>query len=184
MRKSASDDPDTIAATQELAECYRIRGNLEPAELLCRQALEQEQRVLGPDHPNTLETMDLLGLIRTSREEYDDAEGVLRECLRNREKALPEHWSRFNTESLLGGCLLGHKKYAEAETHLLAGYYGMKIREKSMLYSSKHRLSLARERLVQLYDAWGKKGKADEWRGEHPPTPAAEELPADPFAGT
>ena len=36
---------------------------------------------------------------------------------------------RLNTKSMLGGALLGQKKYAEAEPLLLAGYEGTKQRE-------------------------------------------------------
>ncbi len=60
-----------------------------------------------------------------------EAEPLLRECLAIREKALPDNWLTFNTRSMLGGLLLGQKKYEEAEPLLLAGYEGMKERENS-----------------------------------------------------
>ena len=42
----------------------------------------------------------------------------------------PDTWTTFNTKSMLGGALLGQKKYAEAEPLLLKGYAGMKRRER------------------------------------------------------
>ena len=42
---------------------------------------------------------------------------------------IPDDWLTFNARSLLGGSLLGQKKYAEAEPLLLSGYEGMKQRE-------------------------------------------------------
>ena len=38
----------------------------------------------------------------------------------------------FHTRSLLGGALLGQKKYADAEPLLTTGYEGMKQREQTM----------------------------------------------------
>ena len=74
----------------------------------------------------------------------------------------------FYTKSLLGGSLLGQKKYAEAEPLLLAGYEGMKQREGKIPPIFKFRLTEAIERLVQLYEVTGKKDKADEWRKKLP----------------
>ena len=80
----------------------------------------------------------------------------LRGCLR--------FWFRALAGGLLGGALLGQQKYADAERLLVASYEGMKRREAKILPESKFRLTEALERLVQLYNAWGKKDKADEWR--------------------
>ena len=44
----------------------------------------------------------------------------------------PDASWKFNTKSLLGGALLGQKKFAEAEPLLLAGYEGLKLREKTI----------------------------------------------------
>ena len=73
--------------------------------------------------------MAQLGLNLIQQRKWAEAETVLRECLAIREKAQPDDWSTFNTRSLLGGSLLGQKKFAEAEPLILAGYEGMKARE-------------------------------------------------------
>jgi hypothetical protein len=72
----------------------------------------------------------------------------------------------FNAKSMLGAALFGQKKYAEAEPLLLAGYAGMKERENTIPPIGKDRLPEAAERLVQLYDAMGKKDEAAKWRRE------------------
>jgi hypothetical protein len=72
----------------------------------------------------------------------------------------------FHTKSLLGGALLGQQKYAEAEPFLLQGYQGMKQRAAKIPENRKITLTDALKRLVQLYDAWGKKDEADKWRKE------------------
>jgi hypothetical protein len=67
---------------------------------------------------------------------------------------------------MLGGALLGQKRFDEAEALLLQGYDGMKRRQDKIPPEGKDRLSEALEWLVQLYDAWGKKDQADRWRKE------------------
>jgi hypothetical protein len=89
---------------------------------------------------------------------------VLRECLAVREKKEPGAWTTYNAKSMLGGALFGQKQYSAAEPLLLAGYEGMKDRAKSIPPQGQVRLTEALERLVQLYDAWGKKDQADKWR--------------------
>ena len=74
-------------------------------------------------------SMASLGLNLIRQQKWGEAESILRECLAIREKAQPDDWSTFNTRSLLGGSLIGQKKFAEAEPLILAGYEGMKARE-------------------------------------------------------
>lgn len=78
-------------------------------------------------------------------------------------------WTTFHTKSLLGGSLAGQKNYAEAEPLLLSGYEGMREREAKIPPEGKPRLTEALERIVQLYDGWGKPDKAAEWRAKLPP---------------
>ena len=158
-----ADHPDTIATLHDLAFCYQLEGKLDQAESLFADVLELRQKVLGREHTDTAATMEGLGSVRIVREEYSSAQSVLQKCLEIREKAMPDYWLRFHTESLLGACLVGEKKYDEAEVRLRSGYQGMKDREKTIPPVVRRRLSEAAERLIQLYDAWGKKDKADEW---------------------
>jgi serine/threonine protein kinase/tetratricopeptide (TPR) repeat protein len=92
------------------------------------------------------------------------AEPLLRECLAIREKKIPDYWHTFNARSLLGEALAGQQKYADAEPLLVQGYEGLKQREAKIDASGKVNLRLAVERLVQLYDAWGKPDEAAKWR--------------------
>jgi hypothetical protein len=64
----------------------------------------------------------------------------------------------------LGGSLLGQKKYREAERLLLSGYEGMKQREGAILPAGRMRLEEGRQRIVELYTAWGKPEKAAAWQ--------------------
>ena len=64
---------------------------------------------------------------------------------------------------MLGGSLLGQKKYAEAESLLLAGYEGMKQRADKIPAIGKPRVKESLQRLVQLYEATGQAEKAADW---------------------
>ena len=54
---------------------------------------------------------------------------MLREYLALGQKRQPERWRTFHDQSLLGGAVPAQKKYAEAESLLLAGYEGLKKRQ-------------------------------------------------------
>ena len=73
--------------------------------------------------------------------------------------------------------MLGQKKHADAEPLLLAGYEGMKQREKTIPEQGKVRIPEAIERLVQLYEATGKKDDAAKWRKELEGIKAAQKKP-------
>ena len=92
-----------------------------------------------------------------------EAEPLARECLALRQVLIPDDWRTFNARSMLGGSLLGQKKYAEAEPLLLSGYEGMKLREDKIPANGKPRLKETLQRLVQLYEAKGQSENAAEW---------------------
>jgi hypothetical protein len=94
-----------------------------------------------------------------------------------RERRDPGHWPRLHTLSQLGAALAGQNKFAEAEPLLVQGYEGLKVREAMIPAPAKKSLTDAGGRLIALYDAWGKKDKAAEWRVRL----GLADLPADVF---
>jgi hypothetical protein len=106
----------------------------------------------GPDHPQTLRSVNYLA--RAYRAEAAaKAEPLLREALAIHRKTFPDDWRTFEPQGLLGASLLGQKKYAEAEPHLLQGYAGMKARQTQIPPLAKKYLAQALERIIRLYDA-------------------------------
>jgi hypothetical protein len=95
---------------------------------------------------------------------------VLRASLGFLEKSGPGFlarlWETAGARAQLGGALLGQRKYAEAEPLLLAGYAGLKEREKALPPPDKERLPQAADWLVELYTAAGKPDEAAKWRAE------------------
>ncbi len=92
---------------------------------------------------------------------FAEAESPARECLRLREKLMPDDWRTCNAQSMLGGSLLGQKKYAEAAPLLLSGYEGMIQREEQIPANVRQRrLKEALQRLAEFYQATGQTEKA------------------------
>jgi hypothetical protein len=135
-----------VEAEARRAEAEKQKSRAEATEKLAAEALAQSSLTL------------------LQRSAYADAEALLHECLTIRAKTQPDFWTTFHTQSLLGGALLGQKKYAEAEPLLLAGYDGMKQREVQIPPQGKFRLTEAVERLVQLYEATDRKDEAAKWK--------------------
>lgn len=147
-----------------LAETYERAGQFSKAEPLFRAALDQTRQRFGAEDTRTAAQMAVLGLNLLHQHKHADAQSLLRDSLHIREAKQPDAWTTFNTQSLLGDTLLGQKKYTDAEPLLLKGYQGMKEREAKIPSQGKVRLTEALERLVQLYDATGKKDEAAKWR--------------------
>jgi tetratricopeptide (TPR) repeat protein len=154
---------DVIPWRINLAMIYVIRENYAKAEPLLAGAVEDQRATLPKEHPQRATTLALLGLARLREKKWEAAEAPLRECLEMRAKN-PDAWQTFNSKSMLGGALLGQKKYADAEPLLLDGYEGMKKREKTIQPVGLPRLKEAGARIVELYEAWDKPDKAKEWR--------------------
>jgi hypothetical protein len=75
--------------------------------------------------------------------------------------------------SMLGGALLGQKKYAAAESLLLKGYEGMKQREKTIPPPGIIRIPEALDRLIEFSSATNKPDEVKKWRAERAKYPEA-----------
>jgi hypothetical protein len=129
---------------------------------------------LGSQHPDTIASAADLSLADVSQGLFVEAEPLAREAMEFNQKKQPDNWQRFRAESLLGASLAGQKKYAEAEPLLLEGYAGMSARKARMEVPDWYHLERARDWLVQLYQAWGKRTKAAEWQKSVPARRAAD----------
>jgi tetratricopeptide (TPR) repeat protein len=147
-----------------LAQSWDQAGQFARSEPLYRQFVEQVRQMHGPHHPQLAAALAQLGLNLLQQQKGAEAEPILRQSLAIRVSKEPDAWTTFHTQSLLGGALLGQKKYAAAAPLLLQGYQGMKERLAKMPPQSQVRLSEALERLVRLYDGWGKQAEAQQWR--------------------
>jgi hypothetical protein len=128
------------------------------------EILTATRKDLPSDHPQLASVLALLGFNLLKAGKPVDAEPILRESVAIRAKAQANSWTVFSARSLLGGSLLGQKKYTEALPLLKDGYEGLRSREKTMPLAAKPRILESAERLVQLYEATDRKGDAETWR--------------------
>jgi serine/threonine protein kinase len=165
-RAFGEDHPDTVSALYSLVAVYQSMGRLDSAEPLLKQLVEVRRREHGRDSTEAAKALMFLALNYQKQRRPDEAEPLLRESLRIREQKLSDSWSRFHTTSLLGGVLTERRHYAEAEPLVLAGYRGLKDRERTIPSNAKAYVAAALSRVIQLYRAWGKADEAGRWQEE------------------
>jgi len=128
------------------------------------EALEISRKRVGPDHPGVASGNQVVGSVFIRLGKFAEAEPYLRESWRIYLQTAPDSAYTFWTEILLGVSLLGQKKFAEAEPRLLSGYQGLKGTDGTVSPERKSPTNQVLDRIIQLYDRFGRKDKADEWR--------------------
>jgi len=104
-----------------------------------------------------------LASVYVLRHQYARAEPLYRQAIAMfSETQSPQHLNTGIGRIKLGRALVGQKRYAEAETELLAGY-DILTRQTSPSVSW---LRMAREDLVKLYTASNQTEKAERYRAE------------------
>ncbi len=154
----------TLDTLSDAAFMYQREGKYALAETYAAEVLAARRHNLAPQSAVTMESAADLVLAYLSRRKFAQSEPLAREAVEFDRKNQPDDWRRFRAESLLGASLAGQRKYAEAEPLLLDGYQGMAVRKDRIGVPERYHLDRAREWLVKLYQAWGKPGKAGEWR--------------------
>ena len=112
---------------------------------------------------DTTRSVNNLGLLYLNLARYDQAEPLLRTALNGFEKALPDGWERYNTQSMLGASVAGQKRYQEAEPLVVSGYEALIQRKAAIPPANASVMDHAGQRVIQLYRDWGKPEKVSEW---------------------
>jgi eukaryotic-like serine/threonine-protein kinase len=101
-----------------------------------------------------------------AQQNYAEATPLLREGLRLTEKHDLDAGYRLVVMNLLGASLAGQKNYADAEPLLMESCQGLQQRQASLSphLNATRRITESLERLVQLYDTWGKPAQTAEWK--------------------
>src|SRR5260370_15163008 len=113
-----SRDPLEWARVQfAIAFVLYDKGQYSDAERMFRVVLQERERVLGSEHPDTLETRNDLEVALYYGGKYAEAEAEARTLLAIRGKVLgPEHPDMLRTRNNLADDLFSEGRYAEAET--------------------------------------------------------------------
>jgi serine/threonine protein kinase/Tfp pilus assembly protein PilF len=164
-RKLLGDNhPETTLNLANLRATLWDQGKLPEAERLCQEQVAALRAHPPVDEQQLAEPLASLVTTLLMEKKFSEAEPSARECLRIRQAKSPEDWRTFSTLNVLGACLLGQKKYSDAEPLLLTGYEGMKQREAKIPAGGKPRLKEALQRLVELYDSNGQTNQAAQWK--------------------
>jgi tetratricopeptide (TPR) repeat protein len=165
---AAGADPSLRWVQGELLTAYAAAGKVPEGLKLANKMLAQVRKEHAANSTALGNALVSVGTALVQMKCWEQAEPVLREALRIREKAQPDAWTTFNVRSVLGEALAGQKKYGEAEPLLVQGFEGMKKRAAQITPPYRRlRLSEAAARLVSLYEALKKKDEAAKWRKEH-----------------
>ena len=163
QRLLSADHPLIAQSMNNLAAALRGQGQLDEAEGYYRQALEIRRRVLPPSHPDLARSMLGYARLLMTLGKVAEAEALLHEALSIRRETLPAgDWRTASAASLLAECLTQAGRYTEAEDHLLGSYPRL-----VEVLGPTHAQSLgALERIVRLYEAWGKADQLAKWRAK------------------
>jgi len=173
--KLGPEHPNTLNSMGNLGKAYCHANQGEKAAATLKEFVAGQRKRSKPDDPQFAGLLAQVALDLSKCRQHAAVEEILRECLAIREKTQPDVWTTFHTKSLLGGSLLGQKKYAEAEPLLLAGYEGMKQRAKTSPPQGQVRVSEALDRLIDLYTAINRPDEVTKWQAERAkyPEPAS-----------
>ncbi|HUF35460.1 MAG TPA: tetratricopeptide repeat protein, partial [Gemmatimonadales bacterium] len=149
------EHPQVGLAAYNLASLLRKTGRLAEAESLYRLTVDIDRKALGDDH---LEVgIDLSGLGRFLGENGNcvPAVATLQEAqmIFDRHELPPDHSRQINNRGALGACLTTLGRFAEAEPLLVGSYQGARTADSSAASAA---VRAALERLVGLYQAWGR----------------------------
>ncbi len=126
IEKGATDDPITEARLRDgLGDLYGSLGLRERSIVQYERVVELLRASLGPDHPDTLAAMNMVGVTYREMGRVAEAGSVFRETLERRQRVLgPEHADTLMSFSNLGGLLSYAGELDEAERYVRAALEG------------------------------------------------------------
>ena len=161
-------DVDIANARYEWARLALGSGQTELAEKAFREALELRRKAFGKDHPDVAKVVLTLAGICQKQGRFIEAEQLCREGVEIRRRILPPGtWTTGNAKSLLGENLMGQRKFSEAERLLLEANEDFDAHPPPATEAKMVGFNL--QRLVWLYEQWGKPEQAAAWRAKVPP---------------
>jgi tetratricopeptide (TPR) repeat protein len=164
QRVHGKENPTTLYLHRGLIRALTEQGRLDKAEALAKEGLPLHRHTFPAGHEHIGRTLALLGRVLTEKGKPAEAEPLLREAA----NLFREHYPTkrdfiAESESWLGASLVALGKYKEAEPLSLGSYEMLKA---APTVPPRHK-EAAKQRIIKLYEAWGKPDKAAEWRGKH-----------------
>ncbi|MCJ1324181.1 hypothetical protein MMC10_000843 [Thelotrema lepadinum] len=105
-----------IISLMILGQMFERLGQLDPAVQLYKIILAADEKSVGPEHPRTLSTMEVVASVLRRKSAFKEAEDLYRRILTTIEKTMPSnHPDVLVTMYMLVFVLIKQDKFAEAE---------------------------------------------------------------------
>jgi non-specific serine/threonine protein kinase/serine/threonine-protein kinase len=117
LEKELAAEPEVQGQLyRTIGRVYRNLGLYPKAEPLLTKSVEIRRRVLGADHPDTLQSMDSLAVFYSQAGRYSEAEKLQTETVEGRRRVLgKEHRLTLESEDQLAGVYESQGRYPESE---------------------------------------------------------------------
>jgi serine/threonine-protein kinase len=159
-KSQGEDHPNVAFGLTSLATAHYYEGRYDLAEQEARKALAIAEKSSKASHTYA-RASGMLGRVLSTTGRAREAEPLLREALAVLEPRVPRQSNPMATMlGNLGDCLAAQTRYAEAEPLLNESYTILK----AVHVHESPVLDEARQRLVSLYEAWGKPQEAARYR--------------------
>jgi eukaryotic-like serine/threonine-protein kinase len=164
------EHPDTLSSLNNLGAILHRQQRYADELPIRIQLLETDRRRSGENHPNTLRDIHNLATVYSGLGRYDEAEKLFISVIKLSDQVLGElHPASLGRRAALAGMYQKRRHFAEAEEQLLRVVWALNLHQpgRTVISGSGGTIDFA-QRLVELYDAWGKPDKAAEWRAKLP----------------
>jgi hypothetical protein len=160
------DHPDLLTTVDDLALAYFQVQRYADAEPLVVLSLARHRSKSPADDKHVAIRLNLLGACQLLQHKYVEAEKTLQQGLAIWQQQQPQAVRRFDCESMLGAALAAQKKYSEAEPLLVHSADVFKAAAPKLAPAHRPLALAAVQRVIELYDAWGRPEDAARWRQE------------------
>jgi tetratricopeptide (TPR) repeat protein len=155
-RLHGAEHPDIARSLSNLGEVLAKRGEYDEAVGLVLEAVAMQRKLVGEGQPDVGLMLTALAETLLAKGDLLAAESAAQEAATILRKVLPDrHWLTALAESVWGASLSALSGYSEAEPLLLKAYDVIKATRGE---GDNYTLT-ACQRIIELYEAWGKSDK-------------------------
>jgi eukaryotic-like serine/threonine-protein kinase len=163
-----ANHPDLAYPLRNLGNLHRARAEYAEALKFYERSLEIRIRAFGREHLTVAQSLESVGATKLLLGDTSGAEPLLSEALVVARKTLPpDHMTVGDSAAGVGWCHVEAKRFAEAEPLLLEAYRILVARRGA----ANAYTQTTRERLITLYERWGKPEQAAQYRNLPTPKP-------------
>jgi tetratricopeptide (TPR) repeat protein len=152
--------PDVATNLTNIGQALTMQRKYAEAEAMLGESIAIKRESMGGDHPDVALTMTFLADCLCRSGKAPEAEQTARAALKiNTDRLGKDHPRTKESEGALGCALAGSGRYAEAEPYMLS--FADALNRKIGAEGDPREVA---QQVADMYTAWGKPGKAAEWR--------------------